>query len=1486
MFIAVQRVRVLSVAFVLILCQIASSQTITSKTGGGRWNDPATWTGGVVPAATNDVVIAGPVNYRTGDGACKNLTVNAGGSLFNYSDYYTWTEQYLSVSGTIANNGTLYNADNRNLGLVLRCAGDVTNNGTWTCKRLELVGTGTKTLRQGASNRFDSALLVDTTAKPAVVAGSNLSFSTTVDLSKSTLDMKSFTLTLYSNAGNVTNGSVVNAKDIIGVPTKDQYTAFYPIVNNITYDGAPTIKGRILINTNVTLKGVITVVDTIEELTGYYEGEKTLWIKGDLINNGIVRTNGSQSRGLVLNATGNITNNGKWTFKRIDLSGTGDQSIALGTGKLFESAFMSTDSLGLIVAGSNLSFTSGFDLGRSRLDMKSLSVTLSGNAANIYNGSVINAKDIIGVPTRDQYSAYYPILDNITYDGNPTIKGRILINTSVTLRGVVTVTDTVEEKAGYYDYEKTLWVKGSLINNGIIRTAGTHGGLILNVTGNITSSGKWVHSRTDLSGTSDQSLVLAPSKLFEAAFRVTDSLGMIVAGSHIGATSGFDLHKCVLDMKNYALTLQGSGATIYNGIVINVSDIIGVATHDTYYAYYPILDNVTYDGKPNIKGRVQINSNVTLRGLVSVSDTVEEKTGYYDYEKTLWIIGSFTNNGIVRTIGSRGLTLDVTGDVTANKRLTNNRVQLAGIGNRTVVDKLSQTTYLSTGERVVLYGDSYLPNLFIDSKSKCMLANSSNILTSNGNIDPALDNWSCITITKKFTGAQTYPFFRSSIKVLANTAIDSVRIQSYGHQLPSTFAGAVRAWWRVKTFASNTTQSFTSMTFQYDHDLLGSNTESLLQVFQSVDSGMTWRQVSTTANTARDVNAHTVTLTDAFGFGDYILSSTADPSSVRPSIITAVIGSPQVRIGAPSRYTVQFVNNSDIVAEDFLLAVNTGGKVHIQRAEIPLASGGKLVLPKDSLFYENEDTTAVFYVLKMAPREERLFDIIVMGDEPSQSAPRLNKALFIDPVSLTAAAVVTWAAWKAGTYVVCKGIDYVGDKLSDGLKLSPADQKRYDDAVKGGIPNELEQHPNKVKVFALKTVGGMALKKTLDLAPGGSSAVQIAGTITQNVKKVAPSLRQRIFNWFNKETGLYGVEQTESGNAYQPSVTSTTQKKGQLVRSCDPNQKVGPQGFGDNNFITTAARMKYQILFENKKEATAPAYRIVIVDTLRPEFDPATFEFGRTSHDGPQYNWVKTRKGNIVSWGIEGIELPPNMNPPEGEGWVEFSVMPVSGAASGTVLKNGATIQFDMNPLLATNVFTNALDFSPPATVMRPLPQKSSSRTLTVKWQSSDGGAGSGVESVALYASKDGGPYALVGEAAADSLVVPVDAGSHRYSFYALAKDNVGNVESARPAPVVSDVVNGVEENAALPMEFSLSQNYPNPFNPATEIAFSLSLKVRATLRIYDMLGREIETLMDEEKNPGRYSVRWNAGRCASGVYFYRLIAGDFVQTRKLMLMK
>jgi len=85
---------------------------------------------------------------------------------------------------------------------------------------------------------------------------------------------------------------------------------------------------------------------------------------------------------------------------------------------------------------------------------------------------------------------------------------------------------------------------------------------------------------------------------------------------------------------------------------------------------------------------------------------------------------------------------------------------------------------------------------------------------------------------------------------------------------------------------------------------------------------------------------------------------------------------------------------------------------------------------------------------------------------------------------------------------------------------------------------------------------------------------------------------------------------------------------------------------------------------------------------------------------------------------------------------------------------------------------------------------------------------------------------------------------------------------------------------------FVLDQNYPNPFNPSTTIRFGIPQRSLVTLKIFDLLGRELQTLVSEELNAGIFDVEWDAGRFASGVYLYKLQAGEFVQTRKLLLLR
>lgn len=95
-----------------------------------------------------------------------------------------------------------------------------------------------------------------------------------------------------------------------------------------------------------------------------------------------------------------------------------------------------------------------------------------------------------------------------------------------------------------------------------------------------------------------------------------------------------------------------------------------------------------------------------------------------------------------------------------------------------------------------------------------------------------------------------------------------------------------------------------------------------------------------------------------------------------------------------------------------------------------------------------------------------------------------------------------------------------------------------------------------------------------------------------------------------------------------------------------------------------------------------------------------------------------------------------------------------------------------------------------------------------------------------------------------------------------------------------------IEVELNPPLEFLLEQNYPNPFNPSTKIKYSIPQSSNVMIKVYDILGNEIETLVNEEKPVGSYDVKWNAVNLPSGVYFYQIKAGSFTGTKKMILLK
>jgi len=160
--------------------------------------------------------------------------------------------------------------------------------------------------------------------------------------------------------------------------------------------------------------------------------------------------------------------------------------------------------------------------------------------------------------------------------------------------------------------------------------------------------------------------------------------------------------------------------------------------------------------------------------------------------------------------------------------------------------------------------------------------------------------------------------------------------------------------------------------------------------------------------------------------------------------------------------------------------------------------------------------------------------------------------------------------------------------------------------------------------------------------------------------------------------------------------------------------------------------------------------------------------------------------------------------------------------------------------------------------------------------------SGVAVDTVQLF---DDGAHgdSLVGDGVFANNWVPLDSAVYSADLTLTLHDTL-NFEMKNAAV---DLVTAVSDAEAIkPVGHHLNNNFPNPFNPTTHITFVLPLTSHVSLKIFNLLGREVATMVNEEKKPGSYEVTWNAAGFPSGIYFYRLTAGSFTETKKLVLVR
>ncbi|NTU54250.1 MAG: hypothetical protein HGA97_11270, partial [Chlorobiaceae bacterium] len=286
----------------------------------------------------------------------------------------------------------------------------------------------------------------------------------------------------------------------------------------------------------------------------------------------------------------------------------------------------------------------------------------------------------------------------------------------------------------------------------------------------------------------------------------------------------------------------------------------------------------------------------------------------------------------------------------------------------------------------------------------------------------------------------------------------------------------------------------------------------------------------------------------------------------------------------------------------------------------------------------------------------------------------------------------------------------------------------------------------------------------------------------------------------------------------------------------DPNDIVGPQGFGDENWTSTKNALGYTIRFENQASATAPAQEVTVTQTLDSDLDPASFRLGDFGWgdlyvdvpDGALFYIdrldLRETKGYMVDvvagidiekhevyWTFTTIDpetgeipedptvgfLPPDTDGVIGQGFVNYTIRPNYGVTTGTVIDAEATIVFTTQEPIDTPAISNTLDTALPVSQVDPLTGLSEvtvdSAQFLVQWSGND--VGSAIASYSVYVSDNGGGYTAWLENSTQTEANYAGEQGHTYAFYTRAADNAGNVEAA---PSFADLVVHVDADAVL----------------------------------------------------------------------------------------
>lgn len=254
---------------------------------------------------------------------------------------------------------------------------------------------------------------------------------------------------------------------------------------------------------------------------------------------------------------------------------------------------------------------------------------------------------------------------------------------------------------------------------------------------------------------------------------------------------------------------------------------------------------------------------------------------------------------------------------------------------------------------------------------------------------------------------------------------------------------------------------------------------------------------------------------------------------------------------------------------------------------------------------------------------------------------------------------------------------------------------------------------------------------------------------------------------------------------------------------------------------------------------------------------------GITGVNTPSALRIINRTSSAVNWGLSGTHSSGSSSPIKAN-------------------RNGMTFSSSMQYTIGGNTVENPLDGTLPVELVSFVSSLANGKDVKLNWVTSTEINNAGFE---IQRKDNNSDFVKIGYVKGNN---NTNTNSHysfadnnlttgKYSYRLKQIDNNGNFEYF----VLSNTV-----EIGAPSKFSLSQNYPNPFNPTTKINFTIATAGQVTLKIYDMTGKEIKTLVNEVKNPGFYTLDFNGANLSSGIYLYKISTGSYSETKKMSLIK